>query len=149
MVGIFSDTVATEEIGRDIAHGTWRDLLQPALAARETHPGRVLDVHYSDLVHDPIGTVRSIYEHFGYDMHPATVDRMQGWLAANPARKRGVHRYDFEQFGLSSDEMEAMFRPYREQFGIVSEYPWPEVGSAKHISDLPTSGEDGHVESYS
>jgi len=121
MVGIFSDDVAPEQIGPEIARGTWRDLLEPAMTARAAHPGRVHDVHYRDLMNDPIGTVRSIYQYFGYEMAPVMEERMQRWLADNPVRKHGAHRYDLEQFGLSRDEMDALFEPYRKQFGIVAE----------------------------
>ncbi|MCP4519707.1 MAG: sulfotransferase, partial [Delftia sp.] len=44
------------------------DLLERMIAsnraARAAHPGLVLDVHYEQLVADPVGTVRGIYQHF-------------------------------------------------------------------------------------
>ena len=35
------------------------------LAARDAHPGKVFDVYYDQLVADPVGTVRGVYDHYG------------------------------------------------------------------------------------
>jgi hypothetical protein len=35
------------------------------LATRDAYPNTVFDVYYGQLVADPVGTVKGIYDHFG------------------------------------------------------------------------------------
>ena len=69
-------------------------------ARKGADPSRFFDVEYRDLVADPIGTVRRIYDRFEHDWTPNLEQRMRSWLAKNPQHKHGVHRYGLEQFGL-------------------------------------------------
>ena len=64
-----------------------------------------LDVEYSDLVSDPIAAVRTIYEKFGLDFHPAYGAAMKRWLLENAPQKHGKHHYSLEDFGLSETEI--------------------------------------------
>ena len=43
---------------------------------------------------------------------------MNGFLAANPKNKHGVHRYTLEQFGLDRAALLARFHNYSERFRI-------------------------------
>ncbi len=84
-------------------------------------PARFIDIHYKDLVQDPIGTVRNMYEHFGYKYEDRFEERMRKWLAENSQHKHGVHRYSLEQFGLDQNTVESYFTDYCERFGISPE----------------------------
>jgi hypothetical protein len=85
-------------------------------------PGRFLDVYYSDLVRDPIATVRRIYAHCDLRFTDALATRMRRFLADHPKDKHGVHRYSLAQFGLSPDEVAIDFQAYVSRFK-----PEPEV----------------------
>jgi len=82
---------------------------------------RFFDVHYKDLVQDPLGTVRRVYEHFGYGYEARFEERMREWLAANPQNKHGTHRYCLEQFGMNPDMVNSRFATYCERFKISPE----------------------------
>ncbi len=82
---------------------------------------RFFDVNYKDLVQDPAGTVRQIYDHFEYRFDDSFEKRMHEWLTANPRHKKGVHHYSLEQFGLDKDMVNRSFAAYRERFGIPLE----------------------------
>ncbi|MGC2477861.1 MAG: sulfotransferase [Candidatus Sulfotelmatobacter sp.] len=79
------------------------------------------DSYYSELVRDPIGTVKAIYRKFDLDLSQNTLDRMTRYLAANPQHKYGVHRYHLEDFGLSAAHERHRFFDYVSAFKIPEE----------------------------
>ena len=87
------------------------------LAARKAHPGKVFDVSYEKLVTDPIGTVRSIYDHFGLVWSEAYEGALNSYLRNNPKGKHGTHHYCSADFGQTDDEIAAGFEAYIETFG--------------------------------
>ncbi len=82
---------------------------------------QLFDVHYSELVRDPMSMVRRIYEHFDLELTTAAEVSMQRFLAANPKNKEGVHRYSLEEFGLNPEAEKRRFQFYLEFFGIEPE----------------------------
>jgi hypothetical protein len=111
--GITCRRIDLARLGAEIneAMGTGVDR---ALAVRaKADPGRFLDVPYSSMTADPIGTAREVYRHFGYESSPEFEERMRRWLAENPQHKQGVHRYSLDQFGLSAVDIDARFANYR------------------------------------
>jgi hypothetical protein len=118
--GAMSNAVDPHEVGREqLEAWTWG--LGRTMAVRERLAAdRVVDVHYTDTVEDPVGTVRRVYEHFGLDYTPSVEDGVRAYLAENPRDKHGTHRYTLEDFGLDRDEVDAAFAPYRERFGVTS-----------------------------
>ncbi|MEW6381021.1 MAG: sulfotransferase [bacterium] len=93
-----------------------------AMQVRESaSPGQFYDVHYRDLVTDPIGVVRQIYTHFSYDFDPCMEKGMRQWLAANPQFKHGSHRYSLDQFSLDRQAIASRFAAYREKFNVGQE----------------------------
>ena len=85
---------------------------------RRADPSRLFDAHYSRLLPDPIGTVRQIYDHFGYFYDDEFESGMIQWLAENPQGKHGVHRYSLEQFGLNPDAVRRRFAGYCDYFRV-------------------------------
>ncbi len=77
-------------------------------------PSRFFDVQYPQLTADPIGTVRSVCDYFGYDFNPTYESRARAWLAANPQHKHGVHRYNLADFGLDAEIVNRHFAHYLE-----------------------------------
>lgn len=59
------------------------------LAARETHPNVLYDIHYDHLTSNPIGTIRNIYEHFRMELSQAYLARLQAYVAAHPKDRHG------------------------------------------------------------
>ena len=60
-----------------------------------------IDVHYADLIRDPIPAMRSLYKSLGDEFTPEVESRMRAWLADNPQDKLGKHEYKLAQFGLT------------------------------------------------
>jgi hypothetical protein len=106
-----STTFVGETIGR-----TQLDLWSRAYHAfHEARPrydeDQFVDVAFSDLVKDPLGVTRGIYDRFGLDWTPeaeaaiAEIDRESKQGAARPS-----HTYRLEDYGLTEDEVRARFR---------------------------------------
>jgi hypothetical protein len=104
-----AEWVALEEMG-----------LLRAMAAREriADESRFYDLHYNDLVADPLGAVTGIYEHFGMAVDDETRRRVINFQQDNPQGKHGKHRYTPEQFGLDRAVLSRRFAPYAERFGV-------------------------------
>lgn len=90
--------------------GYWSKGVEPVAKARAECPaGQFYDVDHANFHADPIGTIRGIYDHFGYTLTDEVAKRMRTWLAANPAGKHGGHAYDPRDYGLDRDEVRAKF----------------------------------------
>ena len=84
-------------------------------------PARLFDIHYKKLTQDPIGTVRGIYKHFGFEFTNEFEQRMKKYMDENPKNKHGVHHYSLEQFGLNKKMINRKFAKYCERFNIPQE----------------------------
>ncbi|BFM07804.1 sulfotransferase family protein [Halioxenophilus aromaticivorans] len=82
---------------------------------------RVVDVHYADLMNNPVGTMKSLYAALGDEFTPAAEQGMQAWLDDNPQNKFGRHEYKLEQYGLSEQMVNTAFKRYIERYDIESE----------------------------
>lgn len=97
---LFSPRVNHDEIGRTILD-MFVDHMKRSMAAPEDKARQIIDIHFSDLVADPIGTVKRIYARFGYPYRAAFEEEMVRYLDAQRAAPRPGHAYTAEQFGLS------------------------------------------------
>ena len=98
------------------------DLLGRAAQARpRIPPSRILDVHYRQMMADPMGVLRQIYDHFGYRYTDEFERRARKWLEEHPRRERATNYYGLEQFGLDRAGVEKALAPYCEQYGIEPE----------------------------
>ena len=93
--------------------------LSRVIDARNTiEPHRVFDLHFEQLMQDPIDCVRKIYEYFDYEMSPEMELRMMRHMQEKPRHKHGVHRYTLEQFGLDAETLNRVFEPYCDRFQV-------------------------------
>jgi hypothetical protein len=117
----FTDTDHRAWIGR-----RWPEVLAMSVdrvaAFRAAHPEHpVIDVHYADLVRDPIATVAAIYQAAGQSLDDATASVMSAHLDANPKHKYGVHRYDLGEFDLDVDDIRERFSAYIDRYDVPVE----------------------------
>ncbi len=98
--------------------------LRRAEAARaDAEPGRIYDMHYQELVADPLGAVQRLYAHFGYPYTREFETRATAWLNEHPQHKHGKHRYNLEQFGLDHQSIDDTFSWYTERYHVPAEPP--------------------------
>lgn len=90
------------------------------LAARDAHPGVILDVYYDRLVADPVGAVRDIYDHYDLAWSEEFAERLNYYMRQNPRGKHGAHRYAPEDFGQTGEAISERFTAYIERFELTS-----------------------------
>jgi hypothetical protein len=82
---------------------------------------RIIDVHYADLMRDPIGSMRKLYRSLGDDFTPEAENGMRAWLTDNAQDKFGKHEYKLAQFGLTPDQVRGMFERYLSEYEVERE----------------------------
>jgi hypothetical protein len=120
--GAFAADLDLDEIGEEVSR-RWANALERAMQVRSAAGGsdRFLDVHYRDLLRDPLAVVRRVYARFGLPLLPDTEARMRQHLAEHPKDHHGAHRYALRTFGLDPDDLVHRFKGYREFFGVEAE----------------------------
>jgi len=82
---------------------------------------RIVDVRYADLVRDPVGTVRRLYEGWGLPFDEPLAARIRQRLAGRQHGQRGAHRYSFADTGLDLAEQREKFAAYLQRYGVPAE----------------------------
>jgi len=109
--GILSDHIDPKRSGPELT-SRMTHAIERAEQAEEKYSDRIMDVLFDTVVKDPIGTVKQLYERFGYQYSPEMEAGMQRWLAENPQGKHGTHKYELEQFGLTEELVNRHFGEY-------------------------------------
>lgn len=91
-------------------------LAQRSLEARDRLDSRVVDVHYDELVSEPLAVAQRVHHHFGLPAGADVLRAARRYVACNPARLHGEHRYAPEGFGLEPSDLRARFRDYTSRF---------------------------------
>jgi hypothetical protein len=113
--------------GKDL-HAVGRSVLDmwSAAMARGTHSRSsnpkveraIIDLAHRDVVHDPIGTLRKIYERFDFPFNDAQIARIQRFLQeSRSAQRLGQHRHSPADFGISEAEVHKRLADYYARFG--------------------------------
>jgi hypothetical protein len=82
---------------------------------------KIIDVHYADLISDPIGEMKKLYAQLGDAFTPEAEAGIQGWLDDNPQGKFGKHEYKLAQYGLSKEQLEPLFERYLSRYDVARE----------------------------
>jgi hypothetical protein len=96
-------------------------MLRHSVDDRPVDDHRFVDVHFRDLVADPIAVVKHIYAIADHELTDDAETRMRRYLAANPRGKHGAHTYRLEDYGLDADERRAAFDFYTQRFAVPTE----------------------------
>jgi len=87
-------------------------LYRPMRLRERMGEDRIVDLHYADVMRDPIGSMRDLYAKIGDEFTPEAEAGMRAWLEENPQGRFGKHSYDLEQFGLSEEILRPHFEKY-------------------------------------
>lgn len=120
LTGTFSDADHSAYIAEH-----WTRILAESVdrteAFRLTHPGRIIDVQYADLVRDPQSTVEAIYAACDRELEGRARDAVTACVSSNPKGRFGTHGYRLEDFGLRAEVLRDRFAPYIERYDIPEE----------------------------
>ena len=90
----------------------------------------ILHIHYLNLVGDPLGTVATLYRHFGRPLDPRTAARISRLVEAKPNGGYGTRRSHLEEYGLDPVVEHKRYARYIERFAIR---PERRTGSARSV----------------
>jgi hypothetical protein len=76
---------------------------------------------YEDVVADPVGTVRELYDRAGLDFTDAFEVAMRAWSAENPSNRYGRFTYSVDALGVDLADLDRRLDGYRERFGVPRE----------------------------
>ncbi len=113
-----SDAVDPRTVGRQQVE-LWSRLMTRAISMRDRVAGadeRFFDIHFEDLLADPVDCVRRICRHFQIEFTAEA--RLQRFMQDRPRDKHGVHAYTPAMFGLDPRTVSRRFDDYRERFHI-------------------------------
>ncbi|CAN5221713.1 sulfotransferase [soil metagenome] len=116
---------ATPGFDRKILGREWASYeelgIRRGLAMRDNlfAPENVFDMHYSDVIKDPAGSIERAYAYFGMTLSETSKARILSYLADNGKDKHGVHSYTAEEFGLSERMLRTLFKDYIERFNVA------------------------------
>jgi hypothetical protein len=82
---------------------------------------RFFDLHYADLMRDPISVMRALYDWAGDDLTPSTEQGMLDWLVHHPQDRFGVAPYSLDGSGVTRADLEPIFDEYLSVFDIELE----------------------------
>jgi hypothetical protein len=121
LTGTFSDADHAAYIAEH-----WTQMLAESVdrieAFRSEHPEHpIIDVHYADLVQDPVRTIETIYARCGRDLDGPAREGIAAFVAANPKGRFGTHGYRLADFGLAADALRERFAAYVERYAIPVE----------------------------
>lgn len=121
MQSTFTRDLDPVQIGQD-----WKAKLKHAVAAgiefdERTPDGWCVHVHYSEMMRDPLATMRQIYAHFGETPSELHERRIAAWLGEKPQAAHGKHVYDPKDFGWSYDGLAEEWSHYTKRYGIERE----------------------------
>lgn len=113
MRSLYSDAEDTRRTGREQLR-TWSVFLNRFLSDRNhlNKDDQIVDIQFELFKRNQMSVVDSIYERFGWDLHPEDRERMQQFLREQPHGKHGVHEYSLEEFDISSKELTSYFADY-------------------------------------
>jgi hypothetical protein len=118
----FTRHVDKIEIGRQDSD-RWLSATELMIGAASAEPFRepILHIHYLNLVNDPLGTVTTLYRHFGRTLDPGAATRVSRLVQEKPNGGYGTRRAQLEEYGLDSDSERQRYATYIERFGIRPE----------------------------
>ena len=110
-----------QSLGREVSEHL-REGMQRAIEERgRIGEERFLDIHHGELVTDPKGTIRRVYDWLGLELTPAVAKTIFDWQEANAMGAKGTHRYTAEQFGLSIEQIRSDYDFYIRHFDVAVE----------------------------
>ncbi len=97
----------------------WAKGLKRALAVRKNlRKDQVIDIFHTDLSQNPVGSMKTIYDHFDIPFSRTIEKRIRIWLGDNPRSTFGSHSCNPDELGMDRDREKERFGFYLKQFSM-------------------------------
>ncbi|WP_319824948.1 sulfotransferase [Thalassovita sp.] len=93
-----------------------RKSVQDYMKNRIGFEGRIYDHSYYDMLSDPVGCIRNVYQHFGLGWSDQIAYEVGKHTREHQQHKYGKHSYKAEDFGLTSEKIETRMAEYLAKF---------------------------------
>lgn len=124
-IALSSDHIDTNEIGCHWLRKAGR-MATKAHEARQAYPDHaVIDLHYTDLVADPLNAIATIYAARGVPLSGTRRAAISRTLDQPRAHQDKRHAYHLSDFGLTDADLDKTFRSYCNNYNISTEGPTP------------------------
>jgi len=87
----------------------------------EIPAAQMADLHFKDLLADPVTAISQTYDHLGMELPAEMRDTIPAYLAAKPKGKFGPHVYDAASLSLDEGGVREEFAAYIERYDISLE----------------------------
>ncbi len=84
-------------------------------------PDRFVDVHFQDLLREPVETLRRAYATMERPFTDEHAERIRAYLAEKPQGKFGKHRYEPEDWGFTAAGLRERLSTYIQHFDVALE----------------------------
>jgi len=118
---ILGDAVDPLEIGRNSTRQMREHVTRPLRTRARVGDDQFFDLYYHEMIRDPIGQMRRLYEWAGDELDRETEARMQQWLRENPQDRFGPRPYSLDEYGLTVETLTPVFAEYLSTFDIEME----------------------------
>jgi hypothetical protein len=113
---VYSDRVDPAVIGPEMLD-YFGSTMDRYLELRDALPaGRVLDLHYRDIIDDGTDAVRRVFAHAGRVADDVTLARVRAFEAEKPQHYLGTYRSPPERYQLDIPSIQTRFAAYRQRF---------------------------------
>jgi hypothetical protein len=115
-----SDHVPAHSIGDD---DRMSSTLLTLMRRRANHelPDRIIDVHFADVMADPVDAVRRAYEMMGREVSGVHAEAIRRYVANRPKGTFGKHAYSAESFGIDEQALRERMRAYTDYYSVQLE----------------------------
>jgi len=114
---VYAKEIDLAQLGED-ATRIIKFMVDEAQKFRAKHPEIFHDLYYDDLIKDPKGEMKKIYDHFGLRWTKETEEGISKAIKERPQGKHGAHKYHAATYGFTEDELEEVFKDYHEAYKI-------------------------------
>lgn len=108
---IYEPGAKKEAAGRQMLE-LWSGVIATNMADRRRLGVPVFDLHFETFNRDPIGSLRAIYDFFGFPWTARAERDVRAWAEENRRGAHGEHRYSAAEYGLTEAEIEERFGDY-------------------------------------
>jgi hypothetical protein len=118
-----SDLVDLDSLGGPVGTSGTHDQMLDVDGRRQSGeiPDRFVDVHFANLMRDPVATIRAAYDRMGRAFTEAHAKAIVEYLASKPRAKAGKHEYSPDDYGVDLSALREASRPYMDHFGVSAE----------------------------
>lgn len=107
-----------EALGRRAIAQMREHVERPMRIRRQIGDERFFDMHYAEMMRDPMRVMRRMYAWAEDDFSPEVEQRMMTWLTEHPRNRFAPNAYTLGEYGLSVEMLAPIFADYVSAFAI-------------------------------